>query len=73
MSSLGLSFSSNTWGQQYSPSPTYCKKAKAWGQGGDRWWHYLRGSIDVQHKGVIPGDHTPAPGAALAPLVTDEL
>lgn len=44
------------------------------GQGlGARWQHYLGGSVDVEHEGVILGDHTPAPGAALAPLVPDEL
>lgn len=34
---------------------------------------YLRGCIDVQHQGLIPGDHAPAPGAAPAPLVPREL
>lgn len=34
---------------------------------------YLRGCIDIQHKGVISGDHTPAPGAAPAPLVPHKM
>lgn len=34
---------------------------------------YLGGCIDIQDKGVIPGDHTPAPGKAPAALVPYEL
>lgn len=34
---------------------------------------YLGGSVDIQHKGIISGDHTPAPRAAPAPLVSHEL
>ena len=34
---------------------------------------YLWGSVDIEHQGVVPGDHAPAPGATSAPLVPDEL
>lgn len=35
--------------------------------------HYLRGSIDVEHQGVIAGDHAPAPWATPAPPVPHQL
>ena len=38
-----------------------------------REWRYLRGSINVEHEGVVPGDDTPAPGPTLAPFVPQKL
>ena len=51
-----------------TPLPTDTRAARR-----GREWHYLRGSIDVEHKGVVPGDGTPDPGPTLAPLVPQEL
>ncbi|KAL0622558.1 hypothetical protein AAY473_006146 [Plecturocebus cupreus] len=57
-----------------SDTPTPITHTLWEGQGlGGRWWPYLRGSVDIEHQGVIPRDHTPAPGTALAPLVPSEL